>query len=209
MDGWDDMIVVGRLGRPHGLRGDVVVVPETDFPEQRFAVGSTLYARRGTTTVTLVVDRSRVHLGRPLVGFAGIESLEALDALGRSDLRIPESALAPLPEGEYYWYQYVGAPVETVAGEPVGTVLRVDPTGGAGVLIVQRGAEEVQIPLSPALCPVLRPDRIVVQPPEGLLDLNSPGPSRRAHRHRDHLSRHGAGRAAGRGPGPGGGQRAD
>lgn len=206
---WDDMVVVGRIARPHGLRGEVLVQSETDFPDRRFAEGAVLYVRRGPEVLRLEIDRARVHAGRPLIGFRGFETIDAVEALGRSDLRIPEADLAPLPEGEYYWYQYVGAPVETVDGAAVGQVVRVEPTGGAGVLIVQRGDEEVQIPLSPVLCPVLQPDRIVVRPPEGLLDLNTPGPRRRAHRHRDHLPRHGAGRAAGRRPGPGGGERTD
>lgn len=203
------MVLVGRLGRPHGLRGEVVILPETDFPEIRFAEGATLYAHRDGAVVPLEVDRSRSHAGRPLVGFRGIDTLEAVEALGRGDLKVPESALTPLPEGEYYWYQYVGAPVQTEAGDAIGTVVRVEPNGGSGMLVVQRGTEEIQVPLTPALCPVLRPDSIVVRPPDGLLDLNSPGPKRRAHRHRDHLSRHGAGRPPGRNPGAGGGERAD
>ena len=203
------MVLVGRIARAHGLRGDVLIQSETDFPDIRFAEGATLYARHGEDTVALVVDRSRVHAGRPLVGFRGLDSIDAVESLGRGELRIPESALAPLAEGEYYWYQYVGAPVRTEAGDVVGQVIRVEPTGGTGMLVVQRGSEEVQIPLTADMCPVLRPDLIVVRPPEGLLDLNTPGPKRRAHRHRDHLPRHGAGQPAGRDPGAGGGEPAD
>jgi len=202
------MVVVGRIARPHGLRGDVLIAPETDFPDVRFAEGAAVFAQRGGTLVALEIDRSRVHAGKLLVGFRGLERLEDVEGLGR-DLRIPESALVPLPDGEYYWYQYVGAPVQTEAGDTVGTVVRVEPTGGSGMLVVQRGAEEVQIPLAPSMCPVLRPDLIVVRPPEGLLDLNTRGPKRRAHRHRDHLPRHGAGRPPGRDPGAGGGERTD
>ena len=208
MERWEDMVLVGRIARPHGLRGDVLIAPETDFPEVRFAEGAALFARRDETLVALEIDRSRVHAGKLLVGFRGLERIEDVEGLGR-ELRIPESALVPLPEGEYYWYQYVGAPVQTEAGESVGTVVRVEPTGGSGMLVVQRGQEEVQGPLTPAMCPVWRPDLIVVRPPEGLLDLNTRGPKRRAHRHRDHLPRHGAGRPPGGDPGAGGGQRTD
>ena len=208
MDRWDDMVLVGRLGRPHGLRGDVLIAPETDFPEVRFAEGAALFARRDETLVALEIDRSRVHAGKLLVGFRGLERIEDVEGLGR-ELRIPESALVPLPDGEYYWYQYVGAPVQTEAGDAVGTVVRVEPTGGSGMLVVQGGAEEILIPLTPSMCPVLRPDLIVVRPPEGLLDLNTREPKRRAHRHRDHLPRHGAGRPPGGDPGAGGGQRTD
>jgi 16S rRNA processing protein RimM len=215
---WEDMVLVGRIARPHGLRGDVLIAPETDFPEVRFAEGATLYARRGEAMVALEIDKSRVHAGKPLVAFRGLERIEDVEALER-DLRIPESSLVPLPEGEYYWYQFVGAPVQTESGDAVGTVVRVEPNGGSGMLIVRRGDaaagharrsdDEVQIPLTPVMCPVLRPDLIVVRPPDGLLDLNTPGPKRRAHRHRDHLSRHGAGRPPGGDSGAGGGQRTD
>ena len=208
MDRWEDMVLVGRISRPHGLRGDVLIAPETDFPDVRFAEGAALFAQRGDTVVALEIDRSRVHAGKLLVGFRGLERLEDVEGLGR-DLRMPESALVPLPDGEYYWYQYVGAPVQTEAGESVGTVVRVEPTGGSGMLVVQRGTEEIQVPLTASMCPVLRPDLIVVRPPEGLLDLNTRGPKRRAHRHRDHLSRHGAGRPPGGDPGAGGGERTD
>jgi 16S rRNA processing protein RimM len=212
------MVLVGRIARPHGLRGDVLIAPETDFPDVRFAAGATLYARRGETMVALEIETSRVHAGKPLVAFRGLERIEDVEGLER-DLRVPESSLVPLPEGEYYWYQYVGAPVQTESGDAVGTVVRVEPNGGSGMLIVQpahraggldrASDEEVQIPLTPVMCPVLRPDLIVIRPPDGLLDLNSPGPKRRAHRHRDHLSRHGAGRPPGGNPGAGGGQRTD
>lgn len=206
MDRWEDMVLVGIITRPHGLRGEVLVQPETDFPETRFAEGATVFAWRDGAVVALDIDRSRGHLGRPLIGFRGLESIEAVQRLGRSELRVPESSLEPLPEGAYYWYQYVGARVQTEAGEVIGHVIRVEPNGGAGMLVVDRdGSEEVQIPLVPALCPVLRPDVIVVRPPEGLLEINARVSKRRESRHRHHLSRHGAGRPAGRDPGPGGG----
>ncbi len=204
---WEAMVVVGRIGRAHGLRGDVLIHPETDFPETRFAEGATVYARPGRTVLPLTIAGSRVHAGRPMVTFAAYESIEAVDALGHGELRVPESALAPLPEGEYYWYQYIGALVRTESGDEVGRVLRVEPTGGVGVLVIGRGDEEVQIPLTPALCPVLGPELIVVRPPEGLLELNTPGPNRRANRHRDDLPRHGAGRPARRHHRPGGRRR--
>ena len=218
MDRWEDMVVVGRIARPHGLRGEVLIAPDTDFPDVRFAEGAVLFARRGETLISLEIDRSRVHAGKPLVGFRGLERLEDVEGLGR-ELRVPESALVRLPDGEYYWFQYVGAPVQTDAGEPVGTVVRVEPTGGSGMLVVQPGGsgggpvgrsdDEIQIPLTPSMCPVLRPDLIVVRPPDGLLELNARGPRRRAHRHRDHLSRHGAGRPPGGDPGAGGGRPTD
>ena len=207
---WEDMVLVGRLGRSHGLRGDVLLQSETDFPDSRFAAAATVYTRRDGQVVGLVIERFRMHGDRPLVAFRGFESIEAVEALGHGELRVPESALMPLPDGEHYWYRYIGTPVRTEDGVEVGTVVRVEPTGSTGVLVVGRGEEEVQIPLTPALCPVLGPELIVVRPPDGLLDLNTPGPGKgSANRHRDDLPRPGARRAPGRHrrPGGGGGRR--
>jgi 16S rRNA processing protein RimM len=70
-DAWDDMLVVGRIARVHGLRGDVVVTPETDFPDERFREGAAVFIRRGAAPERLVIRRRRAHLGRPILGFRG------------------------------------------------------------------------------------------------------------------------------------------
>jgi 16S rRNA processing protein RimM len=201
---WLDMVLVGVIARPHGLQGEVVVKSETDFPDQRFAVGGAVWGRIGDEVRSLTIDRSRIHQGRPLIGFAGIDTLEAAEALGRAELKVPETALIPLDEGQYYWYQLVGTAVDAEDGTHVGRVVRVEPTGGTGMLIVEGTQGEVQIPLTPDICTVLTPERIMVRAPEGLLELNAPAERRREGRHRHHLPRddhRGPGR---RRPGPGG-----
>lgn len=194
-EAWDDFVLVGIILRPHGLRGEVAIRPETDFPEQRFAVGTSLHVRgSGGDVETLIVRSMRAHLGRPLVAFEGRDTRDDVAPLALSELRVPESALIPLDDGEYYWYQYVGAPVETTDGAHVGRVLRVEPTGGAGMLVVDGPAGEVQVPLVRDLCPTLTPERIVVQAPEGLIELNAPTGRRREDRHRHDISPDGGGR---------------
>lgn len=192
-EAWDDYVQVGLITRPHGLRGEVLVRPDTDFPDERFAVGATVFARLGGEIEPLTVRSHRTHLGRPLVAFVGRERLEDVEDLALSELRVPESALRPLPEGEYYWYQYVGAPVVTADGQDVGVVARVEPTGGAGMLVVNGPDGEVQVPLVREICTTLTPERIVVQAPDGLLELNAPTERRRESRHRHDISRDGGG----------------
>lgn len=197
-EAWDDFVVVGLILRPHGLRGEVVVRPETDFPEQRFAVGSQLSLQRDGAIETLTVRSSRAHVGRQLVAFEGRETIDEVESLALSELRVPESALTPLADGEYYWFQYVGTPVTTTDGRDVGRVVRIEPTGGAGVLVIDGAFGEVQIPLVRDICTTLTPERIVVQAPEGLLELNVPMERRREDRHRDDIPRDGGGGLRGR-----------
>ena len=76
MAAWDEMAVVGRITRPHGLRGDVVISPETDFVDARFVPGATLWMRAGNGTHALKIATARVHGGRAIVGFEGCTRIE-------------------------------------------------------------------------------------------------------------------------------------
>lgn len=167
------MAVVGRVARPHGIRGQIVVNPETDFPEQRFSIGAQLFVNRGSGPEPLRVTASRLHLGRPVIAIEGIDDVDAARALAGLDMRVPAEWLARLPEGTFYHHELVGTPVETVAGELVGEVARVEGEHGSSRLVVQGDRGEVLIPLALGICTRIEPGkRIVVEPPEGLLELN-------------------------------------
>jgi 16S rRNA processing protein RimM len=178
MVSWDDMVLVGRIARPHGIRGQVIVTPDTDFAEERFAAGSTLWTRPPDaapgTEEALTVASVRLQNGRPVVGFEGFSRIEDVERLAGLELRVPETALQPLAPGSYYRHQLVGCAVETVAGEPVGMVTRVDAGAAGSLLIVDGPRGEVLIPLATGICVEIDVDarRIRIDPPEGLLELN-------------------------------------
>ena len=172
---WEDMVLVGRIVRTHGLAGHVVIHPETDFPEERFAPGSRCWVGVASRAEPVVVSASRMQNGRPVVAFAGVSSIDSAARLVGSELRIAESELLPLAEGSYYHHQLVGCRVDTAAGELVGTVVRVEGAGtGASLLVVDSVAGEVLIPMAGGICDDIdvAARRIVVAPPGGLLDLN-------------------------------------
>ncbi len=102
MSEWDEMVLVGRVARAHGNRGQVIVDPATDFPEERFKAGSVLHIRRGDTTELMTVENVRFHRGRPIVGLAGIDTMNAAEALAGTELRVGVDALQPLPARSYY-----------------------------------------------------------------------------------------------------------
>ena len=82
---WDDMALVGRIARPHGLRGQVVINPETDFVEERFAEGATVWTRSVAGDEQLTVASLRVQNGRPVVGFEGFTRVEDVERLAGGD----------------------------------------------------------------------------------------------------------------------------
>lgn len=171
---WDEMAVVGRVARPHGLRGKVVVNPETDFPEQRFCAGSEVFVRRSGNVEPVTLTSVRFQGGRPVVGFEQVKSIEQAEGFAGLELRVPVEQLMPLPAGSYYRHDLIGCRVETQSGEAVGTVTNVEGPADVGRLVVTSGSAEILIPLAAAICTAIDAGgkRIVIEPPEGLLDLN-------------------------------------
>jgi 16S rRNA processing protein RimM len=167
----DAMAVVGRIARAHGIRGQVIVNPDTDFPETRFTPGATLFTERGPVTLTTV----RFQNGRPVIGIEGVETMNDAEALAGLELRVPMTELAPLPDGTFYHHQLVGCQVVTGDGNAVGTVASVDGTIGDSRLVVAGARGEILIPLVTAICRTIdvAGKKIVIEPPEGLLDLNA------------------------------------
>ena len=176
---WDAMISVGRVARPHGNAGRVVVNPDTDFAEERFRAGRAVYVRRGGDVERLVLRDVRFHRGRPIVGFDGVETIPGAEALANAEVRVPAEALGRLPDGTFYYHELIGCRVETVGGRAVGTVVSMEGGGEAHRLVVEGASTEVHVPLAAPICVRVDPRErvIVVDPPEGLLELN---PWRRA-----------------------------
>ena len=171
---WDEMAVVGRIARTHGIRGQVFVNLETDFPEERFQPGGELFVERGGQLARLTLTSVRFQQGRPVIAVAGIDSMDQARELAGIELRVPPERLVSLPAGTFYRHDLVGCRVETRAGEPVGTVTDVEGTMGASRLVVASPEGDVLIPLVSEICPVIDAvaKRIVIDPPEGLLELN-------------------------------------
>jgi 16S rRNA processing protein RimM len=176
MSTWDDAILIGVVARTHGNRGEVVVNPETDFPEDRFHDGAQLLARgRDGVDTTLEVVTMRMHQGRPVILFKGIGSMNDAELLAGTELRVAEDHLdaQELNEGEYYHRDLIGCEVVTESGEAIGTVTAVDDGHGQTRLVVRSPRSEVMIPLADAICTVdIAAKRITVRPPEGLLEVN-------------------------------------
>jgi 16S rRNA processing protein RimM len=174
------MVLVGRIARPHGLRGEVVVTPETDFVEDRFRAGATLWTRSSRGDEVLTISTARVQNGRPVIGLEGFATIEEVERLAGLELRVPEEALKALADGTYYVHQLVGCVVETASGQRVGEVTHVEAGSGTSLLAIAGPRGEVLVPLATDIC--VEVDvvgrRIRIEPPEGLLELNVLGGSR-------------------------------
>ena len=175
MDDWDALVTVGRIVRPHGIRGQVVVAPETDFGAARFAIGSVLRIRVGDDARDLTVDASREYDGRWVVGFAGVTTMNEAETLRNAELRVPPEGLHALERDRYYVHDLVDCEVVTETGESIGRVTRVELATGTPLLVVDASKRgEVLVPLADTICRRIDvvEKRIEIDPPDGLIDLN-------------------------------------
>lgn len=157
---------MGRIGRAHGLQGEVAVVATTNRGE-RFETGSVLWADGRQLTIASV----RRHQDRWLVRFDGVEDRTAAEHLQGSVLT--GEPLGSLPADEHWVHELIGATVVDRAGEPLGRVAAVEANPAHDLLVLDDGA----------LVPVVfivderideRPGVVVVDVPSGLLDVNRP-----------------------------------
>ena len=169
------MALVGRIARAHGIRGQVVVNPETDFPEDRFQPGAELFIERGGRIEGLRVTSARFHGARPIIGIDGVETMNDATTLAGRELRVPVEQLVTLPADTFYRHDLVGCVVETREGERIGPVTDVEGTMTGSRLVVEGAAGEVLIPLVAAICTSVDPaaKRIVIDPPAGLIEANT------------------------------------
>jgi 16S rRNA processing protein RimM len=176
------MISVGRVARPHGNAGRVVIDPDTDFAEERFRPGNAVFLRRGGDVARFVLRDVRFHRGRPIVGLDGVSTIGGAEALAKAEVRVPEESLGRLPAGTFYYHELIGCRVETVEGRALGTVASIEGGGEAHRLVVEDASDELQVPLTAPICVRVDPRArvIVLDPPEGLLDLNRSGRARGA-----------------------------
>jgi 16S rRNA processing protein RimM len=175
------MAVVGRVARPHGLRGQMILDPETDFPDERFQPGGELFVQVDGVVAALTVTSARFHRGRPIISVSGVESIERAQEFAGREVRVPMETLLPLPAGSFYRHDLAGCRVETTGGQLVGLVKEVEATNGASRLVVQApDGDEVLIPFVDEICRLIEVGdrRIVIEPPEGLLELNKRGSAR-------------------------------
>ena len=174
-----DHLVVGRVVKPHGTKGEVFVWPMTDRPEDVFGPGHEfrLGDQEGgldEDAATLVVERSRPFKRGLLVMFAGVSDRDAVQAWSNRCLLAPREALSVPAEGETYYHDLVGLVVETSKGAVVGRIVGVYELEPADLLDVE--AEDGRRRLIPLSKQVVRridveAGRLEIEPPPGLLDL--------------------------------------
>jgi 16S rRNA processing protein RimM len=169
----EERILVGRIARAHGNKGQVIVNPETDFPDERFAAGKTVFVGAAGERKTIVA--ARFHHGRPVIALEGIDSMDAAEALAGAVLTVDADELMTLPLGTYYRHDLVGCEVLDTEGRSIGEVAAVEGSLEMSRLVINAPHGEVLIPLVADICVEIDPGsrRIRIAAPEGLSEGNA------------------------------------
>ncbi|MER6013737.1 ribosome maturation factor RimM [Streptomyces bluensis] len=166
-------LVVARIGRAHGIKGEVTVEVRTDEPELRLAPGAVLLTDPASAG-PLTIETGRVHSGRLLLRFEGVRDRNAAEAL-RNILLIAEVDPEELPEDEdeFYDHQLIDLDVVTKDGVEVGRITEISHLPSQDLFIVERpDGSEVMIPFVEEIVTAidLKEQRAVIDPPPGLID---------------------------------------
>jgi 16S rRNA processing protein RimM len=169
-------MIVGRVRKAHGVRGDVVIEPITDAPDAVFTPGRRFIA--GTTTGDPAPGRRELHLvaaspfkGGYIVHFEEIADRTGADLWRDRFILVPAEELEPLGEHEVYVHDLIGMRVELTSGTPIGTVIETYELPQGLALEVQRAGGTVLVPYARVVTEVRRDEGVIrIDPPAGMLD---------------------------------------
>lgn len=168
------LITIGKITNKQGNKGEVRVIPLTDFPE-RYINLLQVYLEKGEQLTTREIENVWFHRQYVIIKFTGINNIGEALTLKNSLIKIPETELIPLKKNEYYIYQILGFKVITTKGKLLGRLQDVISTGGTDIFVVgdTEDPEKFMVPAASEFVTDINFDRktIRVKPLPGLLDL--------------------------------------
>ena len=172
-DAASELVVIARAVKPRGLKGEIVAELLTDFPERFEVIEELILVSPGGERSVKRLEDYWFQNNRVVLKLSGYDDVETAKELVGFEFAVPESERVSLPANHYYDWELEGCTVN-VGTESIGQVDSVIKTGGAEILVVtDKGGKEHLIPLADSIVVEVDADRkvIVIDPPEGLLDL--------------------------------------
>lgn len=165
---------VGKIVNTHGIRGEVRVISKTDFPDERYKKGNTLFLfmPEREESLPLTIQSHRVHKNFDLLTFEGFNNINQVEVFKGGILKVPESQLGKLDEDEYYFHEIIGCTIFNDEGEEIGKIKEILTPGANDVWVVKgKGAKEYYIPYIADVVKQIniKEKKITITPIEGLL----------------------------------------
>lgn len=166
-------VVIARIVKARGIRGEIAAVVETDFPERFSTLEEVTVWMPDDSRRALKLEDHWFHKGQVILKFEGYNTMSAARDLVGGRLVIREADLALAAADEFFEHQVIGSEAVTSEGRNLGHVTRLMRTGGTDLLVVEdEDGRERLIPFADDICEVdVKSKRITIDPPEGLLEL--------------------------------------
>jgi 16S rRNA processing protein RimM len=172
--GTEDLIVIARVARTRGLRGEVIADLYTDFPGRFEDIDQVIAIAPDGSRRSLQIEEHWFHSNRIIFKFIGYDSIDTAKDLAGYQLAVPAGERVELAADQFYDWELAGCRVEGIDGNLIGTVREVMRTGGVEILVVANDAgREFLVPMARDICVEIdvKKKLIRVDPPSGLLDL--------------------------------------
>jgi 16S rRNA processing protein RimM len=140
------LIIIGRIVKPFGVKGEMKIEPMTDFPARFTGLRSVHLVSPANKDTICEIQAVRYAGGAPYIRFSGFDTPEKAKALNGWFIKVPEEEAVPLPEGTYYWFELLGMEVVSESGETLGSIVDIFETGSNDVYVVKHGRKEVYVP---------------------------------------------------------------
>ncbi len=167
-----EFLQVGKIVNTHALQGEVKVVSNSDFKEERFKKGSQLYIDFNGNHIEVIVATHREHKGADLLKFKHLNSINDVEKYKGCDLLVATDHLDELDENEFYYFEIIGCTVKTTSGEEVGEITEILETGANDVWVVKRpNQKDALIPYIEDVVKVvdIEAKEVIIEVLEGLL----------------------------------------
>lgn len=169
----DSHLLIGRVSKPHGLRGELKITCFSGQPENFLDYSELVFVDgKGRLSAPLPVTSRRVQGKHVVIRFASINSREQAEEAVGAGVLIAKDSLPQLRIDEFYWHQYQGRRLVDKKGKEIGTVKNLFNNGAQDVLVVKVGEEEILIPVTKEIIVGEVADALVIDPPPGLLEIN-------------------------------------
>jgi len=170
----DEYILLGKIGKAHGLRGEVKIFSFSGQPENfRDYKEVVLVTMSGKLSSALVIEKIRVQGKMAVVQLASVNSRDRAEEIEGMGVLLAKNLLPEAAEDEYYWYQYQGKLVLAQDGSTIGRVESLFNNGAQDILVIKSGEKEILIPITKNILVKETADELIVNPPPGLLDLTN------------------------------------
>ena len=169
----EELVVIAKLVKTRGLRGEIVADVLTDFPERFDNLEKVFAVKPNGEKFELEIEKFWFQKNRIIFKFAGFDSIEAAETLRNCEISVAEDEAVELETDEFYDWQLQDCAVETIEGVKLGKVREVLRTGGTEILVVAGETKEYLIPFAEKICPEVDIENklIKVDAPEGLLEF--------------------------------------